>query len=166
MHYRIWNTFYRCSQKYQHPLQISRPLCIAATIGFAYVFMKKIEFRLQKGSGFYIAGMILLGISTAYTSSFFFHFFNMAGIILLFFVFMIHQFYNDYIYFKMSPNIFENIKSDFKSSGNIMHSMPAAAAAPIPIAAAVRFFPLLSFEKYAVPYIFGRIRIGLPEGVT
>ena len=75
---------------------ITFPLCIAATIGFAYVFMKKIEFRLQKGSGFYIAGMILLGISTAYTSSFFFHFFNMAGIILLFFVFMIHQFYNDY----------------------------------------------------------------------
>lgn len=77
---------------------ITFPICVAATIAFACLFMGKIEFRLQKGSVPYIAGMLLLGISTAYTSSFFFHFFNMAGIILLFFVFMLHQFYNDHVW--------------------------------------------------------------------
>ena len=57
--------------------------------------MKKIGFSLQRNSILYITGMILLGISTSFTSSFFLHFFNLLGIILLFFVFMIHQFYND-----------------------------------------------------------------------
>lgn len=52
---------------------------------------EKIDFKLQKKSVPYMAGMILLGTSTAYTSSSFFHFFNMLGIILLFSVFMIHQ---------------------------------------------------------------------------
>lgn len=77
---------------------ITFPVCVAATVVFAYLFMRKIDFKLQKGSVPYIVGMILLGVSTAYTSSFFFHFFNMAGIILLFFVFMIHQFYNDHVW--------------------------------------------------------------------
>lgn len=74
---------------------ITFPICVAVTIIFAILFMRKIEFKLQKRSVPYIIGMILLGISTAYTSSSFFHFFNMLGIILLFSVFMIHQFYND-----------------------------------------------------------------------
>ncbi len=75
---------------------ITFPICVAATIAFAILFMKRINFELQKQSVPYIVGMILLGISTAYTSSFFFHFFNTIGIILLFSVFMIHQFYNDH----------------------------------------------------------------------
>lgn len=74
---------------------ITFPVCVAVTLIFAVLFIKKIEFRVQKRSAPYIIGMILLGTSTAYTSSSFFHFFNLIGIVLLFFVFMIHQFYND-----------------------------------------------------------------------
>lgn len=81
---------------YKNPHGITFPLCVAVTVAIAILFLKKINFRLQKQSIPYIVGMILLGISTAYTSSFFFHFFNVIGIILLFSVFMIHQFYNDY----------------------------------------------------------------------
>lgn len=80
---------------YKNMSGITFPVCVAATIIFAVLFMKKINYKLQKQSVPYIAGMILLGISTAFTSSFFLHFFNLLGIILLFFIFMIHQFYND-----------------------------------------------------------------------
>ncbi len=72
------------------------PLCVAVTILTAGLFMRRIRFRLQKRSLLYIIGMILLGISTALTTSFFLHFFNLLGIVLLFFVLMIHQFYDDH----------------------------------------------------------------------
>lgn len=74
---------------------ITFPICVGVTIAFSVLLLHKIDFRLVKQSMPYIAGMILLGISIAYTSSFFFQFFNMLGIILLFCVFMIRQFYND-----------------------------------------------------------------------
>ncbi len=80
---------------YKNMSGITFPICVAITIIFAILFMKKIGFSLQRNSILYITGMILLGISTSFTSSFFLHFFNLLGIILLFFVFMIHQFYND-----------------------------------------------------------------------
>lgn len=80
---------------YKNMSGITFPICVIATIIFAVQFMKKIDYKLRKQSYPYIVGMILLGISTALTSSFFIHFFNLAGIVLLFFVFMIHQFYND-----------------------------------------------------------------------
>lgn len=80
---------------YRNMHGITFPLCIAVTIAFALLFMKKINYKLQKGSISYIVGMVLLGISTTLTTSFFIHFFNLVGILLLFFVFMIHQFYND-----------------------------------------------------------------------
>lgn len=80
---------------YKNMSGITFPLCVVVTIIFAWLFMKKIHFCLQKNSAVYIAGMILLGVSTALTDSFFLHFFNLAGIILLFFIFMLHQFYND-----------------------------------------------------------------------
>lgn len=72
------------------------PICVGATIGFSVMLLHKIDFKLVRQSVPYMTGMILLGISTAYTSSFFFHFFNIFGIILLFCVFMIRQFYNDH----------------------------------------------------------------------
>lgn len=80
---------------YKNMSGVTFPICVIVTIAFAILFMKKIEFHLQRNSIAYIVGMILLAISTAFTSSFFLHFFNLIGIILLFFVFMIHQFYND-----------------------------------------------------------------------
>lgn len=80
---------------YRNMHGITFPVCIGATIIFALLFMKKINYKLQKGSIPYIIGMMLLGISTTLTTSFFIHLFNLIGILLLFFVFMIHQFYND-----------------------------------------------------------------------
>ncbi len=81
---------------YKNAAGITFPLCVAATIVFALLFMKRINYKMQKRSVPYIMGMVLLGISTVLTDSWFLHFFNVAGIILLFLVFMIHQFYNDY----------------------------------------------------------------------
>ena len=80
---------------YKNMSGITFPMCIIVTLIFVWLFMKKINFRLQKYSSVYIAGMLLLSISTALTDSFFLHFFNLTGIILLFFIFMLHQFYND-----------------------------------------------------------------------
>jgi len=67
----------------------------ASTIAFALLFMKKIEFKLQKKSKRYFIGMILLSIAMVLTNEIFFIFFNWLGILLLFGVGMIHQFYND-----------------------------------------------------------------------
>lgn len=63
---------------------ITFPICVGITIVFSVLLLHKIDFRLAKQSVPYMSGMVLLGISTAYTSSFFFHFFNMLGIFLLF----------------------------------------------------------------------------------
>ena len=82
-----------CLYKNMHG--ITFPICVIATILTAFLFMKRIHYKLQKKSIPYIVGMLLLGLSTALTTSFFLHFFNMIGIILLFFVWMIHQFYED-----------------------------------------------------------------------
>ena len=89
--YGIIFTF--CLYKNMHG--ITFPICVIATILTAFLFMKRIHYKLQKKSIPYIVGMLLLGLSTALTTSFFLHFFNMIGIILLFFVWMIHQFYED-----------------------------------------------------------------------
>lgn len=81
---------------YKNISGITFPICVGVTIAFALLFMKKINYRLMKHSIPYLAGMGLLGLSSALTTSFFIHFFNIAGILLLFIVFMIHQFYNDH----------------------------------------------------------------------
>lgn len=83
---------------YKNMSGITFPICVVATIVFAVQFMKKIHYQLRKYSYPYIIGMVLLGISTVLTTSFFLHVFNLIGIVLLFFVFMIHQFYNDSVW--------------------------------------------------------------------
>ncbi len=81
---------------YKNISGITFPICVGVTILFAVLFMKKIHYRIMKHSVPYIAGMALLGISSAFTTSLFVLFFNIIGILLLFMVFMLHQFYNDY----------------------------------------------------------------------
>jgi len=83
---------------YKNISGITLPVFVGATIGFAVLFMKKIEYRIMKNSLPYLVGMGLLGISSAFTTSVFMIIFNLAGILLLFMVFMIHQFYNDLIW--------------------------------------------------------------------
>ena len=106
-----------CLYKNMHG--ITFPICVAVTIVFAVLFLKKINYRIMKQSLPYIAGMILLSISTVFTTSFFLHFFNLAGIILLFFVFMIHQFYND-----RDWNFPAYLKRIFILAGTVMESIP------------------------------------------
>lgn len=66
-----------------------------ATIVFALLFMKRINFRLQKKSKRYFIGMILLSIAMFFSTEFFFITCNWIGMILLFGMAMIHQFYDD-----------------------------------------------------------------------
>ena len=71
---------------YKNISGITFPVCIGVTVAIAVLFMKKINYRLMKHSVPYIAGMILLGISSAFTTSVFLHIFNIVGILLLFMV--------------------------------------------------------------------------------
>lgn len=83
---------------YKNISGITFPLFVWATIGFSILFLKKIDYRIMKNSLPYLVGMGLLGISSAFTTSIFMHVFNIVGILLLFMVFMIHQFYDDAIW--------------------------------------------------------------------
>ena len=47
---------------------ITFPVCVAVTVGFSVLLLRRIEFRVAKRSAPYMASMVLLGISTAYTS--------------------------------------------------------------------------------------------------
>jgi len=67
----------------------------AATIVFGLLFLKKIDFKLQKKSKRYFIGMMLLSVAMLFTTEFFFIVCNWIGMLLLFSVAMIHQFYND-----------------------------------------------------------------------
>ena len=69
---------------YKNISGITFPICVGVTIVFAVLFMKKINYRLMKHSLPYLAGMGLLGLSSAFTTSVFMHFFNIVGILLLF----------------------------------------------------------------------------------
>lgn len=80
---------------YQNPNGITFPILIFLTIMFAVQYVKKIGFPIKKDIWIYGAGMVLLGISSFLTASGFLVFFNLIGIILLFVVMMIHQFYQD-----------------------------------------------------------------------
>lgn len=80
---------------YRNTHGITFILYTGATIAASLFMMKKINFTLQKKSKRYFIGMILLSISTCLTTDIFFIIFNWIGIILLFCVAMIHQFYND-----------------------------------------------------------------------
>lgn len=104
---------------YKNISGITFPLCVGATIVFAILFMKKINYRIMKHSVPYIAGMALLGISSALTTSLFIHLFNIAGILLLFMVFMIHQFYNDYVW-----NFTSYLKKICILAGTTLQSVP------------------------------------------
>lgn len=104
---------------YKNISGITFPLCIGVTIVFAVLFMKKINYRLMKHSVPYLAGMILLAISSAFTTSVFMHVFNIVGILLLFMVFMLHQFYNDYTW-----NFPAYLKRIFILMGTTIQSVP------------------------------------------
>lgn len=80
---------------YKNLYGITFPIYVIATIIFALLFMKKINYKIMGKTYVYLVGMVLLGVSTAMTTSGVLHLFNWMGIILLFMVFMIQQFYAD-----------------------------------------------------------------------
>lgn len=80
---------------YRNLSGITFPVITAALLMFSVLFLKKNEIQIQKGSAPYFAGIMLLGISTVLTDRGFFHFFNSAGIVLLFMMLMAHQLYRD-----------------------------------------------------------------------
>ncbi|MDD3404373.1 MAG: DUF4173 domain-containing protein [Hespellia sp.] len=80
---------------YKNTHGVTFPLYVIATIVAAVLFMKKINYKVVGKTPVYLVGMVLLGISTAMTTSSVLHLFNWIGILLLFMVFMIQQFYMD-----------------------------------------------------------------------
>ena len=82
-----------CFYKNSHGITII--FYVGITILFALLYMKRVNFKLQKKSKRYFAGMILLSVATCLTTDVFFITFNFIGILLLFGVAMIRQFYDD-----------------------------------------------------------------------
>ena len=74
---------------------VTFPVMTAVSLWFSVLFLRKVGITFQKGTIRYFAGIQLLGISTMLTDNGFFHFFNSAGIILLFMMAMAHQVYQD-----------------------------------------------------------------------
>lgn len=89
---------------YKNISGITFPMYVLATIILAIYMIKKLttavesgksRLKLKAGTLPYFAGMLILGIANACTTSEFFLLFNWLGMILLFVVSMIHQFYDD-----------------------------------------------------------------------
>lgn len=80
---------------YDNPAGITFPVITAATILFSVLWIRKAGLSVKRGLIFCFTGMMLLGISTCLTANSWFHFFNTAGIVLLFCAAMLHQFYED-----------------------------------------------------------------------
>lgn len=70
------------------------PLYVIATIAVMGLFMKKINFVVKRGTIIFLIGMLVLSVVMTYTVSTFFIIFNWLGILLLFIMAMIHQFYD------------------------------------------------------------------------
>lgn len=80
---------------YRNFIGITYPLITAVTLGICILFLRKNEISWRKPNWWYLAGSILLGISTIFTTKGFVIFFNTMGILLLITVFMVRQVYCD-----------------------------------------------------------------------
>lgn len=80
---------------YKNSSGIFVPVFTAGSYGLALILLKKMGVAVKKGSYFLMIISILISISTCRTGSFFLIFFNHLGVILLWLVFWLHQFYED-----------------------------------------------------------------------
>ena len=80
---------------YKNMSGITFPVITAVSLRFFVMFLQKTGITFQKGTIRYFAGILLLGTATVLTDSGFFHFFNCAGILLLYMMSMAHQLYKD-----------------------------------------------------------------------
>lgn len=74
---------------------IGVPVLMFVTCLFMAGFFRMFGIHLKKETIYYMSVMILLGVSTVLTTSEFFIIFNWLGSIFLFFLILIHQFYED-----------------------------------------------------------------------
>ncbi len=78
---------------YKNYAGVTFPLIVAATVGVCVLFLRKAQIAWRRANVYYVAPVLLLGISTALTDNNFIIFFNTVGILLLLAVFMLRQFY-------------------------------------------------------------------------
>ena len=80
---------------YRNLYGITFPILVGITIGASFLMLKKVGLTIKKDTIMYVAGMVILGIDMACTTSGFLLFFNLVGIWLLFVIAMLHQFRQD-----------------------------------------------------------------------
>ena len=80
---------------YHNMSGITMPLMVIATIIFCKVCMKKMNVAWKQSNRIYVAGMLLLGISSFLTGSGFIVFWNTVGMALLLISMLLHSFYED-----------------------------------------------------------------------
>ncbi len=88
--YAVFYTF--CM--YKNDAGIAFLFFIIATIAYLTTVLKKLDMKLKKGSGFYLAAMVLLAVSTFCTDDARIIFFNKCGIFLLVVSLMLRTFYS------------------------------------------------------------------------
>lgn len=109
---------------YRNMNGIGIPVLMLTTCLFLIGFFRIFEMRIKQETVFYMAAMVLLGISTVLTTSDFFLIWNWFGSICMFFLVLIHQFYDDRkwsfaqylkIYLRMWVAPFGNLLSPFRA---------------------------------------------------
>lgn len=80
---------------YKNTSGILVPVFTAVSYGMAYLVLKKMNMPIKKWSYYLAALSLLISISTCRTASYFFIFFNKQAVLLLWWVFWLHQFYED-----------------------------------------------------------------------
>ena len=80
---------------YQNMSGITFPVLTVVLLLFSRIYLKKAGIEIKKGTVWYALGIMLLGMSACLTANGFFHFFNSAGIILLYMKGMVYQLYDE-----------------------------------------------------------------------
>lgn len=70
---------------------IMRPVFVTVLYGMTVLSMRRLDVKVKRGSGIYMAGSLLLGLCSLFTASLFFDFFNLIGILILYSIFVLHQ---------------------------------------------------------------------------
>lgn len=130
------------------------PLITIATLAVCGLFLKKSRMVWKKENWFYIVTVVLLGVSTMLTNSFFVIFFNTVGILLLLTVFMIRQFYDDQ---KWNPGqYFCNVFFLY------ICMVPAAAAPFVNLGKYIRTRRIRDTKNKNMKYVIYGILLGIP----
>lgn len=102
---------------YQSKMGINNILWVLSIIVIGSFLLKKTGIPKKKRTNIYLVWMLLLGISSALTTSMFFYVCNTIGILCLYVLFMIHQFYD-----KKVGGSLTYVKGFFVIAGNMFLS--------------------------------------------